>query len=652
MRLLALLLAGLAPVAAAAAPTLVRTGEHDGFTRMVVDFANRPDWSLEPDGEAVVLRTGRAVDYDLSRIFRRIGRDRVADVTATGEGDLRIDLGCACDVRTIELPNEWLVIDIHDGDGGPPPPLPPLATEPRDLVVVPGLLRDIERGDPMALLRRSRLAEIRDSVEQGVDRSIAQGLTRPSDAAAGGSAEIRLDPEPDKPDLSAFGNIRIGTQIDRDRSRLDARGTDCPAPEWFAVEGWGDAGEGIGSLSALRSQLYASEDGPAPEAARDLARGLLYFTFGIEAADVLRLDPVPSGERDALLRIAAIMDGGSVGEESYPHATCGGGASLWAILGGLALPDQVLQSALGAFDRMPAHLRRHLGPRLARRLLAEGYAEEARLVERAVARNTDAPGAEAAFAAAEISQHDGRGDDARAILEDLATSGLPQAGAAMADLLASLARSDEAASNALIDHAVALSFELDGAVGARLDGEIVLALGRNQRFGEAMSYLYSRDTGEGAREELRDDIYGMVIEADDLVFLQTAARLLDGPRPGEIQSLALASRLADHGLVSQARAYLDGIEGPPRRDERLIRARLASIDGGAGSAETYLAGLGGAEVEEIRDGLNMPPQLPISPEIAEAEPPLADMPSLPERSRALLEESEALREALSGLAGR
>ena len=659
-RLLVLLLLALAPAAASAAPTLVRTGEHDGFTRMVVDFTDRPDWSIGFEGAAVVLRTGRAEAYDLSRVFRRISRNRLAGIAETGEGDLRIELGCACEVRTIELPNQGLVIDIHEENDQVPsaPRLPAtFETETRDLVVMPGLLRDIEQGDPAALLRRNRLAEIRSNVEQGVDRSVAQGLIRPSHETERRSAKINIDPPPGKPDLSAFDNIRVGSQIDRDRSRLNERGTDCPTPDRFAVEDWGHAEAGIGSLAPLRTRLYASEEGPEPEAARALARGLLYFTFGLEAADVLRLDPSASGERDALLQIAAIMDGGSVTEEVYPYATCGGAASLWAILGGLALPERVLQSALGAFDKLPGHLRQHLGPRLVRRLIAQGRSEEARLVERAVERGADEPGPEAAFAAAEMSQHDGREEDARVILEDLAKSGLPQAGAAMADLLASLRASEEPAPNALIEQAKALSFELGGAVRAKLDGEIILALGRDQRFEEAMSYLYSHDIEAGVREDLRDDIYDMVLESGDVVFIEAAARMLDGPRPGEVGTLAVASRLADHGLGAQARAYLDGIAGPPRREERLIRARLAEIDGDAASAETYLTGLDGAEAEAIRNGLSLPPKPPVPRESAAAEtgpgePSLADVPSLPERSRALLAESAALRDALSGLVGR
>lgn len=116
-------------VAAAAAPfplsaetVRIRTGEHDGFTRIVAE-TGAADWTLGRAGTGYELRLRTADAYDLSDAFRLIGRTRVADLSAgSGEGALRIDLGCDCHAKAFTTPAGALVIDIADGAPDPASP--------------------------------------------------------------------------------------------------------------------------------------------------------------------------------------------------------------------------------------------------------------------------------------------------------------------------------------------------------------------------------------------------------------------------------------------------------------------------------------------------------------------------------------------------
>lgn len=94
MRALAVLalILGLVPLAAPAA--VLRSGEHPGFTRIVLDGLPGPDWTLGRTGTGYALRLGlSAKAIDLSGAFRTIGRQRITGISATEDGALRIDLG-------------------------------------------------------------------------------------------------------------------------------------------------------------------------------------------------------------------------------------------------------------------------------------------------------------------------------------------------------------------------------------------------------------------------------------------------------------------------------------------------------------------------------------------------------------------------------
>lgn len=128
------LILGLVPLAAPAA--VLRSGEHPGFTRIVLDGLPGPDWTLGRTGTGYALRLGLpAKAIDLSGAFRTIGRQRITGISATEDGALRIDLGCQCHADPFRTESGLLVIDIRDGaapEGSPwEAPLPGNPVAPR-----------------------------------------------------------------------------------------------------------------------------------------------------------------------------------------------------------------------------------------------------------------------------------------------------------------------------------------------------------------------------------------------------------------------------------------------------------------------------------------------------------------------------------------
>ena len=142
MRALALCLAiGMVMGVPAPAETVkVQTGEHPGFTRLVLQLARPTAWAVGRTGTGYGLRLGRAdVALDLTRSFDRIPRTRIASMTTNFSGTaLQVTVGCVCHVQAFEQGPGIVVIDVLDG---PPQPLSRFETALAPRIGVPAPTR-------------------------------------------------------------------------------------------------------------------------------------------------------------------------------------------------------------------------------------------------------------------------------------------------------------------------------------------------------------------------------------------------------------------------------------------------------------------------------------------------------------------------------
>ncbi len=208
-RLFAAMILLLVPVICAAAETaVVRSGEHDGFTRLVVYLPEAAEWTLREEPDRVTLITGPEVRFDTSTVFPRIGRQRVRDVRPSrGSEGLAIILNCRCGLRTETLVGNVVVLDLLD----PPatkletaaPPLPAEPAPPdRMELPVPVPLRTI----PMAEARRVTETATRSLPDKGSPEASAdlqafetEILKQLSLAATQGVLSASLSPQPRSP---------------------------------------------------------------------------------------------------------------------------------------------------------------------------------------------------------------------------------------------------------------------------------------------------------------------------------------------------------------------------------------------------------------------------------------------------------------------
>ena len=139
-RLLALLALVLLPATAAAETVQVRSGEHQDFSRLLIDFPDGLGWTFGRVPGGFEFRPDRPdIRYDLSRVDSLISRRRIATLEDRGGGRLFLAVTCACHGDAFDLKKGQVVLDMKDGppqfadspfEASLPPPSGPAAALP------------------------------------------------------------------------------------------------------------------------------------------------------------------------------------------------------------------------------------------------------------------------------------------------------------------------------------------------------------------------------------------------------------------------------------------------------------------------------------------------------------------------------------------
>ncbi|MCW3782039.1 hypothetical protein OM960_10570 [Defluviimonas sp. CAU 1641] len=143
----------------------VRSGEHTGFTRIVVDVGAPSGWELGRDGSGYILRvSGLDVTFDATDVFRRITRTRLATLALDATpGVLRFGIGCACHATATADGNGNIIVDIADG--------PPAAGSPFESQLTPTVppRQDKKAAEPIRTRSYPATRDRAQDVEKTID---------------------------------------------------------------------------------------------------------------------------------------------------------------------------------------------------------------------------------------------------------------------------------------------------------------------------------------------------------------------------------------------------------------------------------------------------------------------------------------------------
>lgn len=621
--------AGMPALAAEGGP--IRGGEHEGFTRIVLEVAPTTEWSLETGpGRAELRFPGRSIRFSTAGVFDRIPRDRVAAVAAeTGRDGTTVSLvlGCECRISTSFVGARFLALDVADRVAAPAAPP--------------------ERGSPEASARREAqaVAAAEDALVRQITRAADQGIVRFSDgaapvvAAAGPEAvgplprpaEERLTPTALRPhaapltiaDLAREEQISASTVFDRDSRQAQRTPAATKLPGACLDDGaldvatWSDGTPFPEALARLRGRLVGEFDAADPAAVRDTARLYVRFGLGAEAEATLAAFPeAPIPERALLADLARAVDGRPVapGGPLAVEAECPGLHGVWLAAGG-AVP--VWRSAAGfealhaAFAELPADLRVRLAPGLVRRLIDAGRIAEARTLYLTAVRPGEAPDPALRLAEARLAAAEGRSAEAVRTMAALARSGGP---AISVDALADLVRVALDAHLAIpepvaTDLAAATLQSRGSARDARLRGLLAETLAQRGDLPGALAELRRAMTDlPGQATPFAALAVGLVAAADPgvigrAVYAEAALGIADliAAAPADDPARAtIAGRLVDLGLPDPALALV--APGLAAGDEaaRIVAARAEIARGNGAAARAALGPLASTAAIELR----------------------------------------------------
>ena len=91
----------------------VFTGDHDGFTRIVLQSEGIIDLKIVKEDNSVQVHPEANSNFNIENVFRRIGRDRVSEIYVD-EGSLNVELSCDCEIE-VNTKENMSVIDIREG---------------------------------------------------------------------------------------------------------------------------------------------------------------------------------------------------------------------------------------------------------------------------------------------------------------------------------------------------------------------------------------------------------------------------------------------------------------------------------------------------------------------------------------------------------
>ncbi len=616
-RVALLLIALVAAGPAGAEPARVSSGDHPDFTRIVIQYAAPVNWSIgrTPDGYELRL-ADTAAQYDLSRVFDQIGKDRLAAIWSDPDsGALHFGIGCACFVMPFEFRPGTIVVDIRKGappkgssfeiplDGGkaaeltPRPvirpkkrpasnePAPEPAPEAPQLAYDWTALRSPSPQEPagggfaQALSAEHTvdldLEPLRQSLVEQLSRGATQGIVEMAkpkvtesmpETEANPSVEIRLG---DAPNL-------VVRQKGESISPLTAEGLQCIEDEKLNLADWAEDTPISEQIGPVRADLIGEFDIPNPEAVERAVKFDLSIGFGAEARALMRAFPTTQEDAAIWQSLARILDGEPDPDPVFAGmAACDTSAALWSVLADpetLAVGQVEKAAILRGFSSLPNHLRRQLGPTLVERFLTMQDLGTAIALRDAVLRGTAEPGPEVELMQAAIDRAGGFPSASEQRLEAVAAESGPNTTDALAALVIQRA---ELGQDVSFDQVQTLEEYTKERVGSEGEKKFNLALTLAYAASGDFQQSFDRLAADPEAAPTFWQILGVAGPDSALISLSTLDRGQKPPVAAKKAASLIATRMLKLGLADQAARWLDLVEAPPP----LLAARVELANG-------------------------------------------------------------------------
>ncbi|MEQ9692747.1 hypothetical protein [Shimia sp. SDUM112013] len=431
-----------------AAEFILKSGEHEDFTRIVVTLPNEESgWDFAPSATGYSLTVDdENPKFEYSEVFDRIPRTRLSALATNNAGNgLNFSLACDCKAAASKYENRYVIIDIRASETDLPKGTAQPHTHTLNLnkVSFPNLLQI--RKDAVSIDRYLPADPGSNSVgtplKEQISLAIKQDLLTPSTPASDDKpmdkiflSQVRSnDTQPSQEVTVPPSQLKVHetthTQFEAPNLvlRSGTMDRDCPTRDLlndFGEEAKRSFHSKLGKLrrSAI-NEHYAFET----SAMIELAEFYVSNGFGAEAYELFSTLSDRSIDSDFLKRASVVVDGLQRQAELIPveYLECGGSVSIFTFLSQkITFPKGLDEEAfLLAFNRLTPALRDQLGPRLVDLLLASDKLDLASRVLDASQRVRQTPSDEQMLSKASLLIADDQFQKAESVLDAIHLSG-------------------------------------------------------------------------------------------------------------------------------------------------------------------------------------------------------------------------------------
>ena len=499
---------------ASARPVLVKSGEHEDFSRLVVYLPRGQEWSLiaESDTTHRFVASGLSDGFNTSEVYEMIPRTRLAEISSDAT-TLVMELGCDCEVVTQVADSGQIILDLVNVPPMPadvPEPVavkpeietsaPPWAAAPRRNLAAEATISEFVQSEPPAPqpeLRSELLEQISRAATQTLLDVPKTEIIMPQIKAAE-DADLPKEPARPAPSLETPERLRIRTAVDQAAQASNEPYVATPSEQICAqssdydIASWGDDLPFGVQIGALRRKITGEFDVVSQEDALALARLYVFFGMGPEARQVLETNDLATPAAQAVGQLAWILDHRA---DDYgvikSLQNCPSGPVMWLALAGRSASDMSraqVGDITATFSALPEHLRSLIGPELIAVFMQDGDKTSAGVIRNALGRKGEM---DAGLAVAELAEDS---DARRSALRDAIKRSDADSPAAVLELIESQLRAGEFIELSDIEIAGAYAQQLQGQpIAAQLKRAEILALNGNELFAESQAeFLRSR----------------------------------------------------------------------------------------------------------------------------------------------------------------
>ena len=573
----------LAATISEALEVTARSGEHDGFTRVVFYIGQKARWTSKHKENGIELSfNGDAINLEASDFHRRLNQGRVEKIFVAPEGDrIVLEFGCRCSADQFSTKDGLLVYDIKPDlaksvkkTQAPKPKLPMFFEEPPEnpMAIASGF--EVEK--PMDAQTSGGVAHIRNF--------LFEALTAASDAnilQKDKQANITPPPPVENSDLMP-ANMAISDGFDSGHLTIDSdlpltqRGENCPTNLELNLFEWAGKTAFNAEVAAARSQLTGEFDDIDSGAVERLAKLYLAFGFGAEARQTIEAFQTKQ-DHEKLLAIADILENRKQAEPSFfrGYASCNTHAAMWSILSQENLSKETdlnIDAVTFATMSLPPKLKPRLGTLVAERVFEAGYSDLSEFILGHIEQTNSGSSFSQSLILAKLRKNAGQIEEAIVLLEAQLNSDTLIPPEALIELIDLKILLDHPIETKLAEMAELLAWQHKGeTIGERLQQYQVKALVMAGDFRQALKKYKEIPKSH----EINSDFTKLItFKAPDVAFLE-ATFSINFP----ISDTALSEmviRLIDLEFWQQAETILTRRGPRPVTDPlRIAKARIA-----------------------------------------------------------------------------